>query len=163
MTSKRTLIVLLLLVTAVAASAADSVTVGTVTAVSNNVDVPVSIRDVSGTPLGLDKPSGSRIQSFSMKVTYSPASSVQSISFSRAGITSSLNPSFESSPSTSTSISLLATFQESTNLIPFTLDPRLTILSDRAGLREATAGNGLLQLHDTIAGDGRPSRNGSGN
>jgi len=57
-----------------------------------------------------------------MKVTYSPASSVQSISFSRAGITSSLNPSFESSPSTSTSISLLATFQESTNLIPFTLD-----------------------------------------
>jgi len=86
------------------------------------VDVPVYIRDVSSTPLGLDQPPGSRIQSYSIKVNYSPASAVQSISFSRAGITAGLTPTFENSPSSAGSISLLDSFQESTNLIPFTLN-----------------------------------------
>jgi hypothetical protein len=98
----------------------DVVTVGTVTASTTSVDVPVYIRDVSGTPLGIDQPSGSRIQSFSIKVNYSSAASVQSVTFTRAGITAPLTPTFESSPSSAGSISLLATFQESTNLIPFT-------------------------------------------
>jgi hypothetical protein len=88
----------------------------------STVDVPVYIRDTSLTPLGLDQPPGSRIQSYSIKVNYAPASAVQSITFSRAGITTSLTPTFESSPSSAGSVSLLDTFQESTNLIPFTLD-----------------------------------------
>jgi len=101
----------------------DVVTVGIVNGPQFTVvDVPVSIRDVSGTPLGLDQPPGSRIQSYSIKVNYAPASAVQSISFSRAGITQSLTPTFENSPSSPGSISLLDTFQESTNLIPFTLN-----------------------------------------
>lgn len=101
----------------------DVVTVATVNGPQfSTVDVPVFIRDRSGTPLGLDQPPGSRIQSYSLKVNYAPASAVQSISFSRAGITSSLTPTFENSPSSAGSISLLDTFQESTNLIPFTLD-----------------------------------------
>lgn len=101
----------------------DVVTVGIVNGPQFSVvDVPVSIRDVSGTPLGLDQPPGSRIQSYSIKVNYAPASAVQSITFSRAGITQSLTPTFESSPSSAGSISLLDTFQESTNLIPFTLN-----------------------------------------
>jgi hypothetical protein len=101
----------------------DVVTVATVNGPQFTVvDVPVSIRDVSGTPLGLDQPPGSRIQSYSIKVNYAPASAVQSISFSRAGITQSLTPTFENSPSSPGSISLLDTFQESTNLIPFTLN-----------------------------------------
>ena len=58
-----------------------------------NVDVPVFIRDVSGTPLGMDQPPGSRIQSYSLKVNYSPASAVTSVTFTRAGITTSLTPS----------------------------------------------------------------------
>jgi hypothetical protein len=104
----------------------DTVTVATVNGpVGSVVDVPVFIRDASGTPIGLDQPPGSRIQSYSIKVNYSPASSVQSISFSRAGITSSLTPTFESSPASAGAISLLDTFQESTNLIPFTLDGAL--------------------------------------
>src|SRR5690349_2991008 len=75
--------------------AADAVTVGTVTANGSTVTVPVSIRDVSGTPLGMDRPAGSKIQSFSIKVTYAPASSVQSIAFNRAGITANLTPTSE--------------------------------------------------------------------
>jgi hypothetical protein len=104
----------------------DTVTVATVNGNAGGiVDVPVYIRDASGTPLGLDQPPGSRIQSYAIKVTYSPASSVQSITFTRAGITSSLTPTFEISPTSPGAISLLDTFQESTNLIPFTLDGAL--------------------------------------
>src|SRR4051794_35479501 len=83
---------------------------------------PRYIRDTSLTPLGLDQPPGSRIQSYSIKVNYAPASAVQSITFSRAGITAPLTPTFENSPSSAGSISLLDTFQEATNLIPFTLN-----------------------------------------
>jgi hypothetical protein len=101
----------------------DSVTVGTVNGAQfSTVDVPVYIRDLSGTPLGLDQPPGSRIQSYSIKVNYAPASAVQSITFTRAGITQSLTPTFENSPSGAGTISLLDTFNEATNLIPFTLD-----------------------------------------
>ena len=104
----------------------DTVTVATVNgAVGGVVDVPVYIRDASGSPLGLDQPPGSRIQSYAIKVTYSPAASVQSITFTRAGITTSLTPTFEVSPTSAGAISLLDTFQESTNLIPFTLDGAL--------------------------------------
>src|SRR3954470_14359733 len=101
----------------------DVVTVGIVNGPQySTVDVPVYIRDVSLTSLGLDQPPGSRIQSYSIKVNYAPASAVQSISFSRAGITTALTPTFENSPSSAGSISLLDTFQEATNLIPFTLN-----------------------------------------
>ena len=72
---------------AAAALAQDVVTVQTVTADGPTVDVPVFIRDTSGTPLGVDKPAGSKIQSLSIKVAYSPAAAVSSVSFSRAGIT----------------------------------------------------------------------------
>ena len=100
----------------------DVVTVGTVTANGSVVDVPVSIRDVAGTPLGIDRPAGSKIQAFSIKVTYAPASAVQSVTFSRAGITAGLSPTSEFSPSTPGAISYLGTFQESTNPIPFSLN-----------------------------------------
>jgi hypothetical protein len=117
----------------------DAVTVGTVTVASagSTVDVPVFIRDVSGTPLGLDQPFGSRIQSYGLTVNY-PTASVQSISFTRAGITAPLTPTFESSPSAAGSITLLDVFQESTNLIPFTLNA-------------APPGNQVAVLHVTIA------------
>ncbi len=101
--------------------AADVITLGnaSVTGTSATVDVPVYIRDTSGTPLGIDQPSGSRIQSYSITVNY-PTASVQSISFTRAGITAPLTPAFESSPASPGSISLIDVFSESTNLIPFT-------------------------------------------
>jgi len=102
--------------------AQDVVTVGTVTASGTTVDVPVYIRDRSGTSLGMDQPAGSKIQSYSIKVDYSPASAVQSVTFSRAGITANLTPTSEFTPSSAGSISLLDTFTEASNLIPFTLN-----------------------------------------
>lgn len=123
---RHTLLALLLAVSLLAPAASaqqDVITVGTVGAnAGTTVDVPVYIRDVSGTPLGMDQPTGSKIQSFSIKVDYAPAAAVSSVTFSRAGITSSLTPTFETSPQSAGSVSLLDTFQESTNLIPFTLN-----------------------------------------
>jgi len=149
---------------ATAQSPQDVVTVGTGTGGPLTVvDIPVFILDRSTTSLGMDQPAGSRIQSYSIKVDYAPASAVQSVTFTRAGITTSLTPTFESSPSGAGTISLLDTFQEATNPIPFalnapapgnqvahltftlsssvtpgttitlTLDPVLTQLTDQAG------------------------------
>jgi hypothetical protein len=104
----------------------DVVTVGSGSGFGGQIiDVPVSIRDTSGTPLGIDQPPGSRIQSWSIKVNYAPATSVQSITFTRSGISQSLTPLFESSPAAPGSISLLDTFQEATNLVPFTSNAAL--------------------------------------
>jgi hypothetical protein len=103
-------------------AAQDVVTVQTVNATGTTVDVPVYIRDTGGTPLGMDRPAGSKIQSFSIKVSYSPAAAVSSVTFTRAGITAGLTPTSEFSPASAGAISLLDTFQESTNPIPFTLN-----------------------------------------
>jgi hypothetical protein len=134
------LLLALFAATSALGQAADSVTVGTVNfaAAGSTVDVPVSIRDVSGTPLGLDQPPGSRIQSYGLTVNYAPAAAVQSVTFTRAGITAPLTPTFESSPSAPGTISLLDVFQESTNLIPFTLNA-------------PAPGNQVGVLHVTIA------------
>jgi len=109
-----------------AQSAQDVITIGSGSGEPGTVvDIPVFIRDTSGTPLGIDQPSGSRIQSYSIKVDYAPASAVQSITFTRAGITQPLTPAFESSPAAPGTITLLGTFQENTNLIPFTSNAAL--------------------------------------
>jgi hypothetical protein len=127
-----------------APTTADFVTVATTNgAPGAAVDVPVYIRDSSGTVLGLDQPPGSKIQSYSIKVDYAPASDVQSVTFARAGITTSLTPAFESSPASPGSISLIDTFSESTNLIPFTLNAALP-------------GNQIGVLHFTLAAAATP-------
>jgi len=142
--SLRIALFLVAALTAVASFAQkDVVTVGTVPAAGSTVDVPVYIRDVSGTPLGMDQPAGSKIQSFTIKVTYAPATSVQSITFTRAGITAGLTPTFESAPATSNSISLIDTFQESTNPIPFTLNG-------------AAPGNQVAHLSVTLSSSATP-------
>jgi hypothetical protein len=97
----------------------DVVTVATVSSAGPVIDVPVYIRDVANTPLGIDQPFGSRIQSYSIKVDYAPTVPVQSVTFTRAGITQPLTPTFEASPAAAGSISLLDNFNETTNLIPF--------------------------------------------
>jgi uncharacterized protein YjdB len=104
---------------AVPVAAQDVITVADVTAIGNTVVVPVYVRDVAGTPLGVDRPAGSRIQSLSIRVDYAPMASIQSVTFTRAGITAGLTPTIEFTPSSPGSISLLMTFPESTNPIPF--------------------------------------------
>ena len=129
---------------AVAGNIADVVTAGSGAGTpGTNVDIPLFIRDASGTALGIDQPAGSRIQSYSIKVNYAPAASIQSVTFSRAGITASLTPTFESSPSAAGSISALDTFSESTNLIPFTSNA-------------AAPGNQVGVLHFTLAASAVP-------
>jgi hypothetical protein len=113
--------VIALTMTTAAHAASDVITLDTVNATSTSVDVPIYIRDVSGTPLGVDQPAGSRIQSLSIKINF-PAASIDSVSIARAGVTASLTPAFETTPSTSNSIALLVTFQEATNLIPFSVN-----------------------------------------
>lgn len=158
------------------AAAQDTITVGSQTVLPGSVvDIPIFVRDVSGTPLGIDQPAGSRIQSLSIKVNYAPASAVQSIAISRAGITSPLTPLAEFTPSSAGSVSLITSFEESTDLIPFTsngpapgnevahllvtvssanlpqtitltLDPTLTQLSNQAGTTSETSATAGLTL-----------------
>ena len=122
----------------------DTITVATVNGPSGAfVDVPVYIRDASGNPLGLDQPPGQHIQAYAIKVNYSPAAAVSAITFTRGGITSSLTPATESSPSSAGSITLIDSFSESTNPIPFTLDGALP-------------GNQVATLHVAVAGTATP-------
>jgi hypothetical protein len=116
------LVLALNVLVASAAVAQDAITVGTVNATGATVDVPIYIRDVAGTPLGMDQPVPARIQAISIRVTYSPASAVSSVSFDRAGITGGLSPAFETKPASAGAVSLLASFQQSTNPIPFALN-----------------------------------------
>lgn len=127
---------------------ADVITLGSGSAAPGTaIDVPVHIRDTSGTPLGIDQPAGSRIQSYSIKVDYAPAADVQSVTFTRAGITAALTPAFESSPGSAGSVSLLETFSETTNLIPFTLNAALP--GDQVGVLHFTLAAGAT-VGDTI-------------
>ena len=122
-----TLLITLLAIAAPAMAQVPPADVVTIASVSGSgvVDVPVYIRDTSGTSLGIDQAFGSRIQSYSLRVTYSPASAVQSITFSRAGITAPLTPAFENVPASPGAIALLDTFDEVTNLVPFTSNAAL--------------------------------------
>lgn len=170
------LVVVVSLLHAAPCLAQDVITVGTATANGSTVDVPVYIRDSSGTPLGRDKGAGLKIQGYSLTVGYSPTAAVQSVTFSRAGITAGLTPSFENTTQPAGSIALIDAFSESTNLIPFTLnapgsgdqvahlvftlsssaapgssialtlDPSLNALSNQEGNLEETSGNGGLTL-----------------
>jgi len=176
MLMKRTLLFLFAAAVALAANAQDVITVGSANASGGTVDIPVYVRDTAGTPLGVDQPAGSKIQSFSIRVNYSPASAVTSATFTRAGITASLSPTFESSPASAGSISWLATFAESSAPVPFTsnapapgnqvahivftlsgsgapgsqialtLDSTVTQLTNQAGTTKETTSNGGLSL-----------------
>ncbi len=125
------------------AAAQDVLTIGTVTASGSTVEVPIYVRDVSGTSLGRDKSSGSRIQSLSIQVTY-PTSKISSITIARSGITAGLTPTFETKPTSSGSVALLVTFDESSNLIPFTLNA-------------AAPGNQVAKLTVVLAGSATPN------
>lgn len=99
--------------------AQDVLTVGTGVAPSGgSVTIPVSVRDVSGTPLGSDAGAGNDIRGFAIKVFY-PTASVASISFARAGITASVTPLFETTLQGSGWITYLASFNQT---LAFTLD-----------------------------------------
>lgn len=123
--------------------AQDVATVGTVTASGSTVIVPFYVRDVTGTALGRDQATGSKIQALSFRVSYSPAAAVSSVTFTRAGITAGLTPMFETSTPSGSTISYLGSFNETSNLIPFNLD-------------QAAPGDQVLQLTFTLSGAATP-------
>jgi hypothetical protein len=166
LTTAAALLTIFAAATPVMAQSADVITIGSVVHQGPSVVVPVYVRDVAGTPLGMDQPAGSRIQSFSLKVDYAPAAPIESVTLTRAGITAGLTPTLELTPSSPGSITLLVTFPEATQLVPFnqsaappgdligqltfnlapgvapgtiitlTLDPSLTQLADEGGSGE---------------------------
>ena len=69
----------------------------------STVDVPVYIRDTPGTLLNRTG-SGPKIQSFAVKVLYSPAAAVSSVAFARSGITTSLSPTAQFNPTDAHSV-----------------------------------------------------------
>jgi hypothetical protein len=107
--------------------AQDTLTIGsaTVTRGPGVVAVPIHLRDAAGTPLGVDQPAGSRIQAFSVRISWSPASAVKSVSFGRAGILKGLTPMFETTVPGTGTISWLAVFPEASAPVPFTLNAPL--------------------------------------
>lgn len=172
-----------------ALGAADSMTVGSVTADMSTVEVPIYIRDVAGTPLGSDQPAGARIQAIAFKIVYDPAK-IASIrvqySDLSGGVLRGLTPLFSSVPRTENSISFLASYNESTAAIPFTLnepppgdlvmmlgvtlkpglaegerialtlDPATTSLSNQAGSISESPTNATLELQSGTIVIGAP-------
>jgi hypothetical protein len=102
---------------------ADEATVGSTSALPGaTFEIPISVRDRSLTALGMDRPAGERIQSLAFKVILSAPASIAAKSAARAGITATLTPAFQSTPSTASSISYIGQFDEGTDPIPFALD-----------------------------------------
>jgi hypothetical protein len=103
------------------ALAQDLLSVGTRTASvgPTSVTVPVTILDTSGTPLGVDRPAGARIQGISFQIVWTNPAVVASVSIARAGILAPLTPQFEAAPQSGNAISYVASFNETTDPIPF--------------------------------------------
>ena len=104
-------------------AASDVLTVGSLSSANGSVAaVPVYVRDVSGSALGMDQSTDNRIQGIGFKVTYAPTSAVTSATFTRAGVLQGLTPLYESVLPSAGAIGYVASFAQSTNPIPFDLD-----------------------------------------
>jgi hypothetical protein len=104
-------------------AASDVLTVGTISAQRGTVAaVPVYVRDVSGTPLGMDQVAANRIQGLGFKVTYSPAASVSAATFVPGGALQGLTPLYSTVLTPPGAVGYVGSFAQSTNPIPFVLD-----------------------------------------
>lgn len=119
-------IVVAVLLTALDLSAqADVMTVGTVTAdlkPASVVDVPIYLRDLSGTLIGDDQGLGLTIQMISVTVEPSPATSVASITIERAGLVATPTPTFEYFVTSGDRQSIIVSFDENIEPLYLTLD-----------------------------------------
>jgi hypothetical protein len=105
------------------ALAQDIFTAGGVRAVAGtSAAVPLTIRDVSGAPLSVNRGNAARIQAISFRITATPAASVTSLSFERAGVLLPLTPLYERTAGVDGSIGYIATFSVTSDPIPFVLN-----------------------------------------
>lgn len=158
-----------LVMAATASWGQDAMSIGSTSASGSQVSVPVFVQDNAGTLLNTGDTADKRIHSLSFKIDYAPASAVASISISRSGVLAGASPLFESTPSTATSASYLASFAQhipftggadqvatvsitlsssaaAGSTITLTLDGSATSLANQAGTTEETAANGQLSL-----------------
>jgi len=104
------------------AAAQDALTIGSTSAGGTSATVPVYLRDVSATRLGSDAGAGKKIGGIGFRILATPASAVSSINFTRAGVTQSLTPLYETTLHPAGTVSYVVSFEESTNPIPLTLN-----------------------------------------
>ena len=130
------LLTLLLFAGATTGWAQDVLTVGSgIANAGGTAAIPVSIRDLSGTALGVDAGTGNRIQGFAFKVLF-PTDTVLSVTFSRAGIATTVTPLYESALQGSGWSACIVSFNESSNPVAFTLDD--TAPGDTIGMLTVT-------------------------
>jgi len=159
-----------LLLAAPAALAQDSLRFGTPSG-SGPYTVPILLADDAGTPLGVDRPAGSRIQAFAVTVRFTPASAVTSASLARAGLLAGSTPVFETTAEGDGTITWVGSFDEAGGALPFSqppgagdpilalsvtlasgatvsasLDGATTTLSNQAGTASETVAGGTLAL-----------------
>ena len=145
--SRPRLILFLMLIAlgAGSARAQDVLTIGEAVGMAGGtISVPVSIRDVSGTPLGADAGTGNRIQGLAFRVTW-PAGVIASVTFAREGVAAAATPLFETTLQGSGWMSYVASFSETASPIPFTANG-------------AAPGDTVGELTITLVGQAAPGK-----
>jgi len=119
----------------------------------SQVIMPVYVRDVSATLLGVDAGPNFGIQSLAFTFEYSPASAIAAIDVKRAGITATLSPLFETEVFAGNRHSWIAAFDESASPLPFTLNaaaPGDVVAEIRITLAAGVAPDTLIRV-DIVA------------
>ena len=156
--------------------AADSISLGRADArPGSTVEVPVTLKDSSGTRLGSD---GAPIQAVAFRVIAEPKEAVSSITFRRGGVLQRLTPQFEHSQKTDNSVSYLVAFSSAKakmnlranpddagdeigrvvvelaphlaarTVVRLSIDPLTATLSNEGGTLSQQHADGTLQLID---------------
>lgn len=121
--SSATLATLLLAATAALAQGVqDSVRFG-IPSGAGPFTVPITVSDAAGTPLGIDRPAGKRIQAFAITARFSPAAAVSSATLARSGLLAGRTPVFETTTTGPGTITWVGSFDESVGAIPFPQPP----------------------------------------
>lgn len=142
-TTSLALALLMVAATAIPAFGAPDVLTARSTSASagSTTRIPLYLRDVSTTPLGVDKGSGKRIQAFALRVTFSPAGAVTAASFARAGVLTGITPLYEHTVTTPNALAWIGSFSESSMPVPFLSDTQIP--GNRIGVLTLTLAPGL--------------------
>ena len=108
-----------------AAVAQDELTVGAVLLArpGDSLEIPLYVRDRSGSVLGSDQGPGRTVQSLALSVVVSPAEAVSLLTLSRFGATAAASPTFAEVRRNGPVRSLIAAFDELADPLVLTLDP----------------------------------------
>ena len=133
-------------------------------------DVPVTIRDLSGTLLDEGDGTNFEIQGFAFRLDFAPPEHVTAVTFVQAGVTAGHTPVFPVITPAANHIIVLMSFDEGTDPLVFTLDapppgnligalrftlsaaaPLGTLITLTLASASATLANGAATLSETVA------------